>query len=541
MENKGDFTIKYDELEYIEENQELLEKLCCPICKLPYQSSSVRLKCGHIFCKEHINDLLDNLNNIVCVIDNNVTGIDEIKPETIITSTADTLKVKCPYHRQGCNWEDSRSNLLGHWKNSCKYVLFNCSYPNCPYKCVKDKLEEHEKDCQWKPYECSYFKCTFKGIVKDKEEHEKVCQWKLVKCPNKDCNVEVARCKFTEHKWKCPNQVRDLNFLIEKSAYLHKVCTSQYRKLEYLKRRYEMQQKILEKNEELYSIFPIYSLHLATAIPRHLNPMEKSPSIELSEDNMCATHLNPGQEVGNVISNCHIPTYQDIYYYEVKIISEKKGSQEIGIGFCGYNDSASKTDIMPGWKLNSWGYHGDNGNSYNEKGYGTDYGPTYGGGDVIGCGYNAINRSIFFTKNGEFLGYIKGTVWNKHIKLYPMIGMNEGKVKVNFGNKKFMFNIEESYQDLLKSSGNKKVELRDDRNEELRSESSEEIGENNPNEQEDDEEDDEEEDDEDEDDEDDEDEEYNDHSDSEEYLYDDNSSMYDSSLSLNEMTTLRLQ
>jgi len=27
-----------------------------------------------------------------------------------------------------------------------------------------------------------------------------------------------------------------------------------------------------------------------------------------------------------------------------------------------------------------------------------------------------------------------------------MIGMNEGKVKVNFGNKKFMFNIEESYQ-----------------------------------------------------------------------------------------------
>jgi len=189
---------------------------------------------------------------------------------------------------------------------------------------------------------------------------------------------------------------------------------------------------------------------------------------------MCATHLNPeGQEVGSVISNCHIPLNQDIYYYEMKIISEhKKGALEIGIGFCGFPDNTSKTDIMPGWKINSWGYHGDNGNSYNEKGFGTDYGPTFGSGDVIGCGYNAINKSIFFTKNGVNLGYIVGTVWNKHIKLYPMIGMNEGKVKVNFGHKKFMYNIEEHYHELLISSGSKKSEVTEERNEDSRNESS---------------------------------------------------------------------
>lgn len=474
MENKGDFTIRYDELEYIDENKQLVEKLCCPVCKLPYQPSSVRLKCGHIFCKEHVNDLVNGINNILCPMDKKVTGMDELKPETILTSTADSLKIKCPYHYQGCTWEDCRSNLLGHWKNSCKYVLFNCSFPHCPYKCVKENIKEHEESCQWKPYKCTNYNCNFKGILKDKEEHSKVCQWKLVKCPNKGCDLEIPRCKFLEHKWKCPNQVRDLSFLIEKSVYLHKICTSQYRKLKFLKKRYEVQQKILEKNEELYAVFPIYSLHLATGIPRCLNPNEKSPVIELSDDLMCATHLNPGQEVGSVISNCHIPLNQDIYYYEVKIISEKKGSPEIGIGFCGFADNVSKTDIMPGWKINSWGYHGDNGNSYNEKGYGTEYGPTYGDGDVIGCGYNAINKSIFFTKNGENLGYINGMVWNKHLKLYPMIGMNEGKIKVNFGNEKFMYNIEDNYHELLKSSGSKKAEVgdHDETNDESRNESS---------------------------------------------------------------------
>jgi len=36
----------------------------------------------------------------------------------------------------------------------------------------------------------------------------------------------------------------------KKSTYLHKICTSQYRKLRYLKRRYDIPQKILDKNED---------------------------------------------------------------------------------------------------------------------------------------------------------------------------------------------------------------------------------------------------------------------------------------------------
>ena len=39
---------------------------------------------------------------------------------------------------------------------------------------------------------------------------------------------------------------------------------------------------------------------------------------------------------------------------------------------------------MPGWDKGSYGYHGDDGNSYCSSGTGEEYGPTFVTGDVIG-------------------------------------------------------------------------------------------------------------------------------------------------------------
>ncbi|KAJ9662205.1 hypothetical protein H2198_001556 [Neophaeococcomyces mojaviensis] len=53
----------------------------------------------------------------------------------------------------------------------------------------------------------------------------------------------------------------------------------------------------------------------------------------------------------------------------------------------------------------SWGYHGDDGMKYDQNGeQGILYGPKYGAGDIIGCGVNFITNSVFFTKNGQYLG-----------------------------------------------------------------------------------------------------------------------------------------
>ena len=49
-------------------------------------------------------------------------------------------------------------------------------------------------------------------------------------------------------------------------------------------------------------------------------------------------------------------------------------------------------------------YHSDAGKLFRSEGGGEHYGPTYSGGDVVGCGVDLDHGRIFFTKNGEFLG-----------------------------------------------------------------------------------------------------------------------------------------
>lgn len=73
----------------------------------------------------------------------------------------------------------------------------------------------------------------------------------------------------------------------------------------------------------------------------------------------------------------------------------------VAIGFC---ESNARRVGMPGWHPHSWGYHGDDGKKFAGDGVGVLYGPTYGTGDVVGCGVDFASRTAFFTKNGEQLG-----------------------------------------------------------------------------------------------------------------------------------------
>lgn len=59
---------------------------------------------------------------------------------------------------------------------------------------------------------------------------------------------------------------------------------------------------------------------------------------------------------------------------------------------------------LSGWDKNSYGYHGDDGNSFCSSGTGQPYGPTFTTGDVIGCCVNLIENTCFYTKNGVNLG-----------------------------------------------------------------------------------------------------------------------------------------
>ncbi|KAG0287704.1 hypothetical protein BGZ98_004532, partial [Dissophora globulifera] len=99
-----------------------------------------------------------------------------------------------------------------------------------------------------------------------------------------------------------------------------------------------------------------------------------------------------------------------------------------------------------GWEPQSWGYHGDDGNSFGGCGNGRPFGPVFTTGDTIGCGVNFRDMSLFYTKNGAYLGVafrdLKGP-------LYPTVGMRTtGEiVEANFGQQGFIFDIDEYVKD----------------------------------------------------------------------------------------------
>lgn len=128
----------------------------------------------------------------------------------------------------------------------------------------------------------------------------------------------------------------------------------------------------------------------------------------------------------------------------------------------GFSTKAATLSRPIGWEPESWAYHGDDGRCFTAQNVGKVFGPTFNKNDVIGCGVNFKSNSAFFTRNGILLGkhlacvgflsclsltagvgepfhdVVKGDR-----KLYPAISLKRlgEKVKTNFGQDPFLFNI----------------------------------------------------------------------------------------------------
>ncbi|KAF3906483.1 hypothetical protein ABW20_dc0106479 [Dactylellina cionopaga] len=153
-----------------------------------------------------------------------------------------------------------------------------------------------------------------------------------------------------------------------------------------------------------------------------------------------------------------VPPYVTGFYYEVNIISATyQSNSNISIGLAPERKSL---EVMPGWRQCG-------GVSYGLCSDGRRYSPslplsaytlypyyfklgtllTFGVGDTVGCGYDQLHHTIFWTLNGENFGVAFDDVRDR---LYPMIGgLGQWSVKTNFGtdpNVPFLWKGAENYQ-----------------------------------------------------------------------------------------------
>ncbi|KAI8127646.1 Ran-binding proteins 9/10 like protein [Lucilia cuprina] len=180
-----------------------------------------------------------------------------------------------------------------------------------------------------------------------------------------------------------------------------------------------------------------------TPLPRCWSPHDKCLSIGLSQNNL-RVHFKGKQsnDAASVRTAHPIPPACGIYYFEVKIISKGKNGY-MGIGLTAQQFRMNR---LPGWDKQSYGYHGDDGNSFSSSGHGQSYGPTFTTGDIIGCCVNFVDNTCFYTKNGIDLGI---AFRDLPTKLYPTVGLQTPgeEVDANFGQEPFKF---DQIEDMMK-------------------------------------------------------------------------------------------
>uniref|UniRef100_A0A0X3P5V6 Ran-binding protein 10 n=1 Tax=Schistocephalus solidus TaxID=70667 RepID=A0A0X3P5V6_SCHSO len=192
----------------------------------------------------------------------------------------------------------------------------------------------------------------------------------------------------------------------------------------------------------------VYAADNSQPLPTCWSPKDKSRCLKLSQSGLTVTyssdasesrHNAGSDEPGAVRSDNSIPLSSGIYYFETSILHCDPDCV-VSVGISTKRFGLSK---LPGLDSNSFGYHSD-GSIYNgSQSNSIKFGPTFSESDTIGCGVDLIKKSLFFTRNGIFLGKaFEGKIQvSTGVKLYPAIGLQgQGcRTTANFGDQNFRY------------------------------------------------------------------------------------------------------
>jgi hypothetical protein len=136
----------------------------------------------------------------------------------------------------------------------------------------------------------------------------------------------------------------------------------------------------------------------------------------------------------SVQSNLPIPKQNEVYYWEAKLY-DKPESTTVSVGV---TTKPYPLFRMPGLHKYSIAYYSSGQRRYNQPFAGSNYGPPFVQGDVVGVGYRPRTGTIFFTRNGKKLEDVAHGL--KSQNFFPTVGANGPcNVHVNFGQMGFVF------------------------------------------------------------------------------------------------------
>lgn len=136
----------------------------------------------------------------------------------------------------------------------------------------------------------------------------------------------------------------------------------------------------------------------------------------------------------SVQSNLPIPKQNEVYYWEAKLYDKPESTlMSIGVTTKPY-----PLFRLPGLHKFSIAYFSTGQRRFNQPFSGTNYGPPFVQGDIVGVGYRPRTGTVFFTRNGKKLDDVAHGL--KSQNFFPTVGANGPcNVHVNFGQMGFVF------------------------------------------------------------------------------------------------------
>ncbi|KAL1503348.1 hypothetical protein AB1Y20_011400 [Prymnesium parvum] len=178
----------------------------------------------------------------------------------------------------------------------------------------------------------------------------------------------------------------------------------------------------------------------AEPLPSCMDITTRPRSLVVGKDKLSLRYVGKGNhshDAGSMRANHPCPKRCSVYYFEATVLDAgARGCVSIGLA-----DQFFLLNRRPGWEANTYAYLGEDGKRYNDCERGEPYGPTFGTGDVVGCGLLCDRREVFFTKNGKHLGVAFSDI---ACSLYPTVSLHSPNesVRVNLGGTPFTFDLD---------------------------------------------------------------------------------------------------